>query len=209
MIDAILFDLDGTLVDTERVAMTTGIAAFAVLGRDVTPDFMLGLVGVDLPTAATVISSALPGIDLKALDALWRERFVKAIDHELELKAGVIELLEARLRPMGVVTSSGRAEAHKKLVRTGLTGYFQTVVTLADVTAPKPAAEPYLLAAERLGVAPARCLVFEDSETGAEAAFRAGCKVVQVPDIAPVSGKWAHHVAADLIGGARLAGLIP
>ncbi len=81
------------------------------------------------------------------------------------------------------------------------------MITLDDVARPKPAPEPYLLAAERLGLPPARCLVFEDSETGAEAAHRAGCVVVQVPDVVPSEGRWAHHLAADLVAGARAAGL--
>ena len=61
--------------------------------------------------------------------------------------------------------------------------------------------------AERLGVSPARCLAFEDSETGAEAAHRAGCTVVQVPDVGQATGRWAHHLARDLIDGAARAGL--
>ena len=73
---------------------------------------------------------------------------------------------------------------------------------------PKPHPEPYLLAASLLNVDPARCLVFEDSEAGAQAAHRAGMVVVQVPDVVPSDGKWAHHLAGDLLEGARLAGLI-
>jgi beta-phosphoglucomutase-like phosphatase (HAD superfamily) len=81
------------------------------------------------------------------------------------------------------------------------------VITLDDVTAAKPAPDPYLLAANKLGVAPARCLVFEDSEAGAEAAHRAGCRVVQVPDVVPSEGRWAHHLAPSLLEGALAAGL--
>jgi len=62
-------------------------------------------------------------------------------------------------------------------------------------------------AVEALGVSPARCLVFEDSDTGAEAAHRAGCTVVQVPDTAPTTGPFAHFVAPDLLTGAQMAGL--
>jgi HAD superfamily hydrolase (TIGR01509 family) len=206
--DALLFDLDGTLIDTESVALLTGMAAFAAMGHPVDRAFMHRLVGVDLPTAAGIIGAALPGLDQKGLQAHWHRAFVQAIDEDLPLKPGALDLVSARHRPMAVVTSSGRDEAHHKLRRSGLHGYFETVVTLADVSAPKPAPDPYLLAAERLGVSPNRCLVFEDSETGAEAAHRAGCIVVQVPDVAPATGRWSHHLARDLVHGAQMAGLV-
>ena len=205
--DALLFDLDGTLIDTETVALTTGMAAFAAMGHPVDKAFMQRLVGVDLPTAAGIIGAALPTLDQAGLQAHWHRAFSAAIDESLPLKPGALALLRGRHRPMALVTSSGQAEARHKLRVTGLDVHFAAIVTLADVTRPKPDPEPYLIAAERLGVAPARCLVFEDSETGAEAAYRAGCKVVQVPDVGAVTGRWAHFQASDLIEGAKLAGL--
>ena len=205
--DALLFDLDGTLIDTETVALQCGMQAFADMGYPVDHAFMQALVGVDLPTSARIIGAALPGLDQKGLQAHWHKGFVAAIERDLPLKAGALDLLSARHRPMAIVTSSGHDEAHHKLRLTGIAGYFGAVVTLADVTAPKPAPDPYVLAAARLGVDPARCLAFEDSETGAEAAHRAGCTVVQVPDVGLATGRWAHHLAEDLATGARLAGL--
>ena len=206
--DALLFDLDGTLIDTETVALRTGMAAFAAMGHPVDRAFMQRLVGVDLPTAAEIIGAAHPTLDQKGLQTHWHGAFSAAIDESLPLKPGALNLLAARHRPMALVTSSGQAEAHHKLRVTGLAVHFDTVVTLADVTRPKPSPAPYLLAAQRLGVEPARCLVFEDSEAGAEAAHRAGCTVVQVPDVGPVTGLWAHYQARDLLEGARLAGLV-
>lgn len=208
MIDALLFDLDGTLIDTEGPALRAGLAAFAAVGFPVEESFMHRLVGVDLPTAGAIISAALPGLDQTALHAHWHKGFLAEIDRDLRLKAGAADLLALRLRPMAVVTSSGRDEAARKLERTGIAQAFETVVVLQDVPAPKPDPSPYLLAAARLGVDPRRCLVFEDSEPGAEAAHRAGCIVVQVPDVAPATGRWAHHVAPSLIEGARMAGLL-
>ena len=207
MFDAILFDLDGTLVDTESLAMAAGMAAFAELGHPVSESFMHGLVGKDLPTAGRLIAQALPTLDQAALHPIWHGAFLEKVAQGLPLKPGAEALLAARLRPMAIVTSSRRREAEHKLGVAGIAGAFAHVVTYDDVAAPKPAPEPYLLAAQLLGVDPARCLVFEDSETGAEAAFRAGCRVVQVPDVVPSEGRWAHHLASDLIEGARLAGL--
>lgn len=208
MYDALLFDLDGTLIDTETIALAAGLAAFAAYGHDVDMAFMHGLVGKDEPSSRLIIGAAMPDIDLDGVDRLWRQGFADGVDRGLNLKPGVKELLAAMRLPMAVVTSSGRSGAHRKLGLVGLGDAFSHVVTLDDVTAPKPAPVPYLLAASLFGVAPERCLVFEDSETGAEAGHRAGCTVVQIPDVVPSAGRWAHHLAPDLLTGARMAGLI-
>lgn len=208
MIDAILFDLDGTLIDTESVAVVTGTAALETLGCRVDLTFMHALVGVDQPTARKRISAAFPQIDIAQLDRTWQSGFEAAILRDLPMKLGALELLTLRLRPMAIVTSSGRQAADKKLRLAKINQYFEHVITVDDVSAPKPAPEPYLLAAARMGVDPARCLVFEDSETGAEAAHRAGCIVVQIPDVVPSTGRWAHYLASDLLAGARHYGLI-
>lgn len=208
MYDALFFDLDGTLVDTESIAAATGIAAFAAHGHAVNDAFMHGLIGKDEPSAAAIIRAAFPGADLSGVHRHWRAGFDAGLERGLPLKPGAADLLARPALPRVLVTSTGRQGAHRKLAIAGIAGAFAHVVTLDDVTAAKPAPDPYLLAARLLGVAPARCLVFEDSETGAEAAHRAGCIVVQVPDIAPSQGRWAHHLADDLLAGARMAGLI-
>ncbi len=209
MYDALLFDLDGTLIDTESLALTSGMVAFAAAGFPVEHDFLHSLIGVDQPTAGQIIRVRHPGLDLDRLNQLWNAGFRAEVDRGLALKPGAAEVLAlAPHLPRALVTSSGRHEAHRKLGIAGLDQIFVEVVVLEDVTNPKPAPDPYLLAAQKLGVSPARCLEFEDSETGAEAAHRAGCVVVQVPDVVPSQGRWAHHLAADLLSGARLAGLI-
>jgi HAD superfamily hydrolase (TIGR01509 family) len=208
MYDALLFDLDGTLIDTESIALATGLAAFAAAGHPVDEDFMHRLVGRDEPTAAAIIRAAIPHADLDGINRVWRAAFHAGVDRGLPLKPGASELLGMVRQPMAIVTSTDRKGAHRKLAIAGIAGPFTHVVTLDDVTAPKPAPDPYLLAASLFGLDPGRCLVFEDSEAGAESAHRAGCVVIQVPDIAPSAGRWAHHLAPDLLTGARMAGLI-
>jgi HAD superfamily hydrolase (TIGR01509 family) len=208
MFDAVLFDLDGTLIDSEAVAIRTGMAAFVLVGQPVGIDFLHGLIGKDNPTASGLINATFPALDITQLNAVWSQGFQAAMQHDVPLKPFVHDLLTRISQPCVLVTSSRRHEAHDKLARARLAQYFDHVVALEDVTAPKPAPDPYLLAASLVNAAPGRCLVFEDSETGAQAAHRAGCVVVQVPDIVPSSGRWAHHVSPDLMAGATAAGLV-
>ena len=208
MYDALLFDLDGTLIDTESIALASGLAAFAAHGHAMDLAFMHGLVGKDEPTAARLIRAALPHADLDAVNRHWRDGFAAGVDRGLALKSGAAEILALTGLPLAIVTSTGRPGAHRKLAIAGIADAFTHVVTLDDVAAPKPAPDPYLLAAGLFGLPPSRCLVFEDSETGAESAHRAGCIVVQIPDVVPSKGRWAHHLAPDLMTGARMAGLV-
>jgi len=101
-------------------------------------------------------------------------------------RPGLVALLElARTHgvPRAVATSTRTPLAQRKLEAAGLLGRFDVVCTSSDVAHPKPAADVYLLAAARLGVPPAQCLVLEDSPTGVRAALAAGMSVVQVPDL--------------------------
>lgn len=209
MYDAILFDLDGTLIDTERLAMATGRDAFAEFGHEDTEELFLSLIGVDLPTSAKIIEARFPKLDQVAVNQVWRGKFAEQMKREVPMKPFALKVVHG-LAPrfdLGLVTSSERQAAMDKLGRSGLLSAFQTIVTREDVSTPKPAPAPYLLAAERLGVAPERCLAFEDSEPGAKAAHKAGMTVVQLRDVLPPSGEFAHHVADDLLSGLRLAGL--
>jgi HAD superfamily hydrolase (TIGR01509 family) len=209
MYDAVIFDLDGTLVDSESITQAAGTEAFAGLGITADPAFLHSLIGIDDRTGAGLILARYPQIDPAAFAEAWTAAVHRHWLGGLPLKSGSIELLTRLGLPKAIATSSTRLQADQKLALSGLAPHFAHVVTFDDVRAPKPAPEPYLLAASLLGVDPARCVAFEDSETGARSAHAAGMTVVQVPDIMPTSGAFAHLVAPDLLSGARGIGLIP
>ena len=208
MFDAVIFDLDGTLLDTEAVALRLGHDCLREMGHAPDPEVFHRMIGKDGPTSDAILLAAYPALDLPRFDRLWRGGFEAALERDLPLKPHAREVLEAIGLPKALCTSSRRGSATRKLEVAGFTAHFRTVVALEDVARPKPAPEPYLLTAARLGVDPARCVVFEDSEPGAAAAKAAGCVVVQVPDMLPASGRHAHHVADTLLEGARKLGLI-
>lgn len=210
--DGAIFDLDGTLIDTERLAITTGYAALEPFGLPHSPGLFEGLVGRDEAAVARVVADTYGDrFPFLEFSGRWNALFQQGLEEGIPLRPGVTELLDllaGRRLPCAVATSSRRESALKKLRLTGLDRYFVTVVSFDCITSPKPAPDPFLEAARRLSLAPARCIAFEDSDTGAASARAAGMTVVQVPDMVPSTGPHAHHLAETLMEGARLAGLI-
>ena len=209
---AAIFDLDGTLIDTETLFNEAGVEACAALGLIVPLSFFETLAGIHDEERVRLIEAQVGRpLDAKAFFAEWDRRGSERMAKGVPVKPGAVALLthlKAEGLPLALATSSRRGPGHEKLALAGLAGFFDAVITFDDVAAAKPAPDPYLTAAAALGQPPGACVAFEDSEPGATSAFAAGCIVVQIPDIHPALGTHAHYIAPSLIEGARMAGLI-
>lgn len=182
-IAAVLWDLDGTLVDSEPHHAALEARVLREHGVDpasLDPSWAVGR------TTRSVFAAALAQVGRgTAVEAAMARRAELA---EEMLIANVAPLPSARRvldevaasRRMALVTSTDRAVVTLLLARLSWTARFEVVITSDDVDAPKPSAEPYALAAERLGLAPAHCLAVEDSLTGVAAAVAAGVRVAAV-----------------------------
>lgn len=209
---AVIFDLDGTLIASEAHALKIGQQVFSTHGFVLPEALFCQLIGRDFQEGREILRQSLPAdLPFDRLDAEWREAARLAYEAEgIPLRPGALKLvqhLHAKGIPLAIATSSRSFAAEKKLRMTGLTPYFKAVITREDVQHPKPAPDAYSLAASRLGHAPQSCLAFEDSDTGAQAARLSGMTVVQVPDLAPTQGLYAHHMAQSLLEGADKLGL--
>jgi HAD superfamily hydrolase (TIGR01509 family) len=204
-VKAVVFDMDGLLVDTEQVVFEAMCAAAEGLGTEMPFALFKRLVGLPGGASDEIVREHFgDGFDLTA----WRERvsrhFGEIASAGVALKAGVTELLdllEARAIPRAIATSSTRQAVEHSLDPHGLLGRFGAVISRELQTRHKPHPEPFLLAAEALGAAPADCLALEDSHNGVRAAAAAGMMTVMVPDLLDPTEEMhalALHIVQDL-----------
>ena len=211
MIRAVLFDMDGLLLDTERVAMQTYQTVAKDLGLDFDLEGFRQLVGLNAKSGIEMFRKVFPTADHKTFNQAWNREYERLLVTDIPIRPMVREVLALIDLPKAVVTSSKRSNALKKLDATGLLHHFEHVVGGDDVANGKPHPEPYQTGARKLGLAAQDCVAFEDSENGTRSAYAAGCRTIQIPDIfAPTEAFMAHGhtIADDLMVGARLAGLI-
>ena len=186
---AVLFDMDGLLVDTEPLWLETETAVMARLGAPWTPQDQQALLGGSMQrTVSYLLGKATRPVPPETVARWMLDGMLdRAADGRVVVRPGARELVAevaAAGLPYALVTSSERRFAEAVLAATGMT--FPVTVCGEDVTATKPDPEPYLLAAKLLDADPARCVVLEDSPNGVASAAAAGCRVLAVPSLLPI-----------------------
>jgi len=200
---AVLFDMDGLMFDTERLMLRAWRRAMADFGYDASDEVFMASIGATVESTNRLLVAAYgPDFLLEATNRRTDEYARQEVETRgAPLKPGLLALLtylEAREIPKAVASSSRRATIERLLAAAELTERFAAIAAGDQVTRGKPAPDIFLLAAQRLEVEPARCLVLEDSERGAQAARAAGMAVIIVPDIQPPSDQIMPLAAAVL-----------
>jgi len=202
--DAVLFDNDGLLLDTESVWTRAEEDLFEAHGVVFTPQHKRELVGTSADIAGGLLESWLdrPG-QLGALIEELNVMVIAELEHGVEAMVGARDLLKslkAQGTPIGLVSNSPMPFVRRSLEIVGLVGIFDVLISGHDVAAPKPAPDPYLEACKQLGVeAGPGVVALEDSPTGVAAERAAGLTVIGVPSVEGIELAEAHHIAADLL----------
>jgi len=204
-VKAVIFDMDGLLFDSESIYRDAMIATAAQMGFELPDPLFRQMVGVPWAHSVTILLEHYgPDFDHEAFRLEATRRFHIVADAEICLKAGVLEILEhldAAGLPRAVATSSLHVTVQHHLGQHGLLGRFDALVAQGDYTRGKPAPDPFLTAAGRLGVEPADCLALEDSHNGVRAAHAAGMMTIMVPDLLDPTEEMASlcvRIAHDL-----------
>ena len=203
---AVIFDMDGLMIDTERLALKAWRLAGADFGFPISEDIFITMVGRNRwdsdRTLVEIFGSDFP---VSAVRKKYRFYLDGWIDQgKMSVKSGLLDLLcflDKISMPKAVATSTEYERAIHKLSLVNLLDYFPIVIAGDQIEKGKPAPDIFLAAALRLEVLPQHCLVLEDSDAGIQAAYDAGMTSIMIPDMKPPSERsrvFAHRVFGEL-----------
>jgi beta-phosphoglucomutase-like phosphatase (HAD superfamily) len=186
-VKAVVFDMDGLLVDTEQLMLSAMCEAARHHGRDMPFEVFQRMVGLTHAASDQILLEHF-GADfaMEAYLDLVRDHVQAGLAAGVALKSGVTELLDyldELAMPRAIATSSSRASVESHLGPSGIVPRFHALITKDVVSRGKPHPEPYLLAASALATAPEHCLALEDSHNGVRSAAAAGMMTIMVPDL--------------------------
>jgi len=196
-IKLVIFDMDGTMLDTEPLSQTGWRKSLDTQGITITDEYFAEvfdkIIGTNSNTWRRVLAESFEGfdVDLGATHSMdYMDEYMNT--NGVPVKPGVFELLD-KLEELGikkcVATSTGRERARKKLKDANILHRFETVIGGDDVVESKPNPEIFLKAASACNTEPAYCLVLEDSAAGTAGGYNAGMNVIVIPDILPPTEK--------------------
>lgn len=213
VLEAVIFDMDGTLVDSERVSQEAWKRAARDLGIELPGELIHSFIGRTAPSVHALMVEHLGGDDELAKECfrLHLVHFDQICETDLTLMPGAREALDelhAAGYSLALATSTYRSKAIPRLDRFGLRDVFASITTGDEIENGKPAPDIFLLAAERMGVDPTRCAVIEDSHNGVRSGHAAGAQVFMVPDMVPPTSEIEGMCAAVLESLHELSGAI-
>ena len=213
-LQAVLFDMDGLLIDSEPMWLEVETEVMAWLGGEWGPQHQQKLLGGSVTYAAHYMLSLVEAtVAPQEVERRLVDGMAERLAGSVPLMPGAKELL-AEVRAAGVATALV-SSSERRLVEAALAGigreHFDVTVAGDEVARRKPDPEPYLTAMARLGVSPGRCVVLEDSPTGLAAAEAAGCVTLAVPGVVPVPPAPGRTVVESLrnVDLQMLNGLLP
>ncbi|MGR3932625.1 HAD family hydrolase [Streptomyces sp. BRA346] len=200
-LQAVLLDMDGTLVDTEDIWWDAEVSIFAELGHALAEEYRQVVVGGPMTRSASFLIEATGAdIALAELTGLLNSRFTELLDGTVPMLPGARRLLTelgAHGVPTALVSASHRRVMDRLLRSIGPENFALTVAG-DEIGRTKPHPDPYLFAAAGLAADPARCVVIEDTATGVRAAEAAGCRVLAVPSLVPIEPAAGRTVVGSL-----------
>ena len=213
-VEACIFDLDGTLVDSEPNYKASDKAFFASYGVDYDEEFNRSVMGRGSAELLLIVERRFPGSPLNALPLSERLRlkdeaylaYARGRTKAFPTMKALVERLSGLGVPLALASGSSPAVIDFALGESGLSGLFPVIVSVTEVSRGKPEPDIFLEAARRLGVEPRACAVFEDSHNGVLAAYAAGMACIALPESGAEAPAFAR-AARVFPGGPRKASL--
>ena len=213
IIKAVLFDLDGTIIDTEKYYRLYWPKAFAKFGYTITDEQGLGMRSLGSP----YVEEYLQNIFGKKIETTDIKNYARSLVDEsvkingLELKDGVVECLKylkTQDVKIAIVTATAIERTEMYVKKAKLEEFFDDIISAKNVPRGKPAPDVYLTACEKLNVKPEETIAVEDSPNGVMSASRAGCNVVMVPDQTEADEKLKSHLFGSIRSLGEFEGFI-
>ena len=211
MIEAVLWDLDGVLVDTALLHYEAWRQFLNELGRSLSEEEFRRTFGLRNDLILREMLGDMPAEEVRRLSERKEALFRQHAAGQITPLPGAVKLVRRSRdgdRRTALVTSTPRANIDFVLEQAGLTGAFDTIVTAEDVSRGKPDPEGFLLAARRLGVPPKRCLVIEDAPGGIEGARRAGMHSLAVTTTHPREALSSADAVVDSLNDAAALAML-